>query len=287
MVIEVCEKAGFRIQHSKTEGPCRNIEFLGIYINTEDRYLQISYERMCEILDLLREWSTKTYCSKRELLSLIGKLSFCSRVIDNGRRFIRRLIGLSRRMKNLYHKTKITAQAFHDIGWWLASIKTHNGVSMFPGEWLTRESVCMYTDASDIAAGVFVEGRWTYRPFSGQYDWLKLKTIAFRELYAVVLGVALFGPSLRDRKLSMYIDNSAVQHCVNTGTCKEFGIMGLLRSLYYYTGLHNINYRSFYISTTENVVSDAISRENWRKFREVCPSADVAMTPPIDFILDF
>ena len=287
VILDTFIKSGFRIQNSKTEGPVRNIEFLGIYMDTENSQLSISYDRLCEITDLLNTWCSKIFCNKRELLSLIGKLSFCSKVVREGRRFIRRLIGLSKRMRNLHHKIRITTQAQHDIQWWLCCMKRHNGVSWFPKRWDSTTISCMFSDASNTAAGVYWCGQWTCRPFSGEYLWLSQKDIAYREMYAVVLGVAVFGPELSNTSLHMFIDNIAVQQSVNTGVCKEPGIMGLLRSLYYYTSVYNISYRSFHIGTLDNSISDSISRLNWVRFRQLCPEAAAVMRPPGWVILDF
>ena len=287
IMLNVFIDSGFRIQDSKTEGPVRNLEFLGLFLDTEDSQLRISTDRLSEILDLLQTWSEMSYCSKRQLLSLIGKLSFCSKVIKEGRRFMRRLISLSKRMRNLHHKTRITIQAQHDIAWWRACIAKHNGICFFNIIWNDIDSIHMYTDASDIAAGVYVGGKWSWRPFVGSHLWLSQMPIAFRELYAVVLGIALFGKFMVNKNLSLHIDNMAIQISVNSGVCKEPRIMGLLRSFYYYVCLYHINYKSFYIGTSDNAISDSISRSDWVRFRSLCPEAAVVMTPPCDIIWDF
>ena len=91
-IVHTCRKAGFTIQDSKTLGPLRTIEFLGIVINTIDRTLQISAERLDEIRELVLSWTTKAWASKREVLSLLGKLNFSAQVVHDGSKFTRRLV---------------------------------------------------------------------------------------------------------------------------------------------------------------------------------------------------
>ncbi len=55
---------------------------------------------------------------KRELKSIVGKLQFCSKVVIPDLIFIRRLIHLSKKPKELYHKVTLTNQAKADIMCW-------------------------------------------------------------------------------------------------------------------------------------------------------------------------
>ena len=73
-LIDTAEKSGFKIQHSKTAGPSRIIEYLGITIDTVQKRLKVSKEKMAEIRQELQEWLNKNECTKRELLSIQRKL---------------------------------------------------------------------------------------------------------------------------------------------------------------------------------------------------------------------
>jgi len=80
---------------------CRNINapttsliFLGIHLNSETMEASISDERKRALLDELSWMRSRDKCTKRELLSLIGKLSFCCKVVAAGRIFLRRMINL-------------------------------------------------------------------------------------------------------------------------------------------------------------------------------------------------
>ena len=287
IMVEVAHESGFKIQPEKTSGPSRVIEFLGIVLNTKSRELMISDTRMQEMCELINDWLTKDLVSKRQLLSLIGKLTFCAKVIRDGFRFIRRLINLSKRVKNLHHTIKLTNQAKLDILWWQRCIVAHNGVSMFPETSSLSESILTYTDASDIAVSAICGNKWTYQRFVGNLKWLKSMPIAYRELYAVVLCVATFGDSLKDKMVAMYIDNQGMMASINSGKSKNPQIMSLIRSLYFLTTKYKIFYRAIYLNTFLNEVADSASRCQWFRFRTLHPDADVAMTQPVYFDLDY
>ena len=58
-------------------------------------------------------------CKKRELLSLIGKLSFACKMVPSGRIFLHRLIDLSTSVEKLHHHLPLTREAKLNMQWWL------------------------------------------------------------------------------------------------------------------------------------------------------------------------
>jgi hypothetical protein len=287
VMLETIHDAGMDAQEEKTDGPDRVMEFLGIIIDTIRRILCISPERLCDIKTELAGWGTKKVCSKRELLSLLGKLIFCARVVRDGRKFVGRLIELTKKVRHLHYKVKLNKEAQADIAWWVKCIDSHNGVSMFPSEWDIEDSALVFTDASDLAAGGAYGQSWFVVPFSGENGWMANTDIAWRELYAMVVCIATFGERLAGRRVSMKVDNQAIYYCVNSGNSKNSKIMALIRSLYYYTTLYKIEYKAFFLSTHDNVLADAISRLEFNKLRDINPNMEHLPTKPVAILCDF
>ena len=163
IMVSTFESAGFQVQPEKTLGPARALEYLGIMVDTVKQQLSISQERMDEISQLVQEWLGKSDCTKRELLSIIGKLSFSARVVRAGNKFLRRLIQLSKKAKNLHNKLKLDAAAKADLRWWAMCLESHNGVAWLDPKAHDTEATMMYTDASDLAAGAIYRDSWTVR----------------------------------------------------------------------------------------------------------------------------
>ena len=136
----------------------------------------MSEPRFAAVQCELNSWLEKKYGTKRELLSLIGKLVFLCRVIRPGRIFMRRLIDLSTKVKKLFHRIKLSAEARHDIEWWTKCADNWNGRSIFyDSEWVTSEELQMFTDASNAVFG----RHWFGSPLTAKD---KLRSIAWREL---------------------------------------------------------------------------------------------------------
>ncbi len=277
---ETARLAGFTLQESKCTAASQVIEFLGIEIDTVKGTLSITEQRMCEIVEELKMWQGRRVCVKRELLSIIGKLSFASRVVRAGRTFLRRLITLSKSVKYLHFKVKLNRSARADFKWWLQCIRSHNGVTIFPKEWDDNECITMWSDASNQAMGVLVGSSWTVYPYSGKMASIVETPIHYKELMAVCIGVATFSEQLKDSKVIMMVDNQAICQAINNGTIKCELSMNLIRSLYYTLSQFNIECQARYIATNDNVSADALSRLDMARFKSHTPHADPAMTFP-------
>jgi hypothetical protein len=82
--------------------------------------LQMSPERLHDVFDELKRWDSDYRGTKRELLSLLGKLVFICRIVVPGRIFIRRLFDLSKTVKCLNHHVRLSREAAADVQWWLS-----------------------------------------------------------------------------------------------------------------------------------------------------------------------
>ena len=94
-MLRVCEKLGISVALDKLEGPATTITFLGITIDTTLQQLRLPPDKLQEMTLLIKSWLGKHKTTKRDLLSLIGKLSFAVKVVLSGRLFLRQLTELS------------------------------------------------------------------------------------------------------------------------------------------------------------------------------------------------
>ena len=110
-MLTFCNKINAPIKQSKVEGPTTCLTFLGIQLDTISMEASITSERKQSLLNELQLMHTRHKCTKCELLSLIGKLSFSCKVLPAGRIFLRRLIDLSTKAKQMHHHIRLTADA--------------------------------------------------------------------------------------------------------------------------------------------------------------------------------
>ena len=85
---------GVEESKSKACPPTTHATCLGVEFETLAMTKSVHPERLIEIQELLRQWSSKTKATKRELQSLLGKLSFVSKCVQNSCIFLMRIIDL-------------------------------------------------------------------------------------------------------------------------------------------------------------------------------------------------
>ncbi|KAL5457463.1 hypothetical protein EMCRGX_G034726 [Ephydatia muelleri] len=117
-MLMVCDHLGIPVASEKLEGPTTALTFLGIVLDTSAKQLRLPPDKLEELTGLIRCWLGRHKATKRELLSLIGKLSFAAKVVPAGRLFLRRLIDLSTTARQLHHHVTLNAEARADIKWW-------------------------------------------------------------------------------------------------------------------------------------------------------------------------
>ena len=146
-MLRVCEKLGISVALDKLEGPATTITFLGITINTTLQQLRLPPDKLQEMTLLIKSWLGKHKTTKRDLLSLIGKLSFAAIVVPSGRLFLRRLTELSTTVSKLHHHIHLNVEAMEDIIWWNRLLPSRNGVSIFlDPNWKDAEAINLFWD---------------------------------------------------------------------------------------------------------------------------------------------
>ena len=80
-MLSLCNRTGAPIKIEKVEGPTTCLIFLGIVLDTIAMEASISSEQKSSLLTAINSFRTSKKCTKRELLSMIGKLSFACKVV--------------------------------------------------------------------------------------------------------------------------------------------------------------------------------------------------------------
>ena len=282
IMIDTCGDLGFSLNPNKLCHPSTVMEYLGIVLDTDLFQARISSERLTEVLTELYEWRHRQSATKRQILSLVGKLTFVSRVVRPGRTFIRRMISLASKLPHLHYRVQLTHDFQMDVDWWLHYLPQWNGVSLFPqNHWESNIDLHLYTDSSDIAAAGFFSGAWFVVPFLYEFQELKETSINWRELFAVVVAAATFGSLWKGKQIMFHCDNMCVVEVVTSGSCRSDTIMNLIRKLFYICARYEFEISMRYVNTKVNDIADALSRLQLDRFRKLAPHADRYMTMPV------
>ena len=86
-LLNLIQELGLEISQKKLVPPSTSVVCLGIHIDTINRTLSIPDQKLAEIVDICKSWVSKTYCSKRQLQSLLGSLLYISKCMKPARFF--------------------------------------------------------------------------------------------------------------------------------------------------------------------------------------------------------
>ena len=121
---------GLDINPKKLVPPATSVTCLGILVDSVQKTISIPSEKLAEIAQLCADWGSKTYCSKRDLQSLLGSLLYVSRCVKYSRFFLNRMLQLLRDNVNA-RKILITADFKHDLAWFNSFLPHYNGVTYY------------------------------------------------------------------------------------------------------------------------------------------------------------
>ena len=90
----LCNTLGIPLVQEKLEGPSTQLEYLGVLLDTNLLEARLPLDKLQDLKLALAEWLHQDSGSKRELLSLIGSLSFTAKTVPAGRTFLHQLLNL-------------------------------------------------------------------------------------------------------------------------------------------------------------------------------------------------
>ena len=122
MVLETLKQTfarlGVPLASNKLFGPAQVLQFLGIILDTNLMEARLSNEKIFRLQQLISANLCCKKCTKRELLSLIGSLSFATKVVVPLRPFLSQLITLSCTASELDHHVYLNQGVGEDLRMW-------------------------------------------------------------------------------------------------------------------------------------------------------------------------
>ena len=153
---------GVPLAKEKLEGPCTTICFLGVTLDSVLLEARLPEDKLTNIKNSLATWASRQTSTKRELLSLIGHLSFAAKVVPPGRTFLRRMIDLSTSQPSLDDIIQLNEAFSKDLSWWRTFLGSWNGRSfLLSPKWVSNVSLELFTDSSgSIGYGAYFQASW-------------------------------------------------------------------------------------------------------------------------------
>ena len=276
-VKEVFAKLGVPLSLEKTVGPVKNLEFLGIILDSELMQASLPLEKLERIREIMQHFLDAVSISKQELLSLLGHLNFAMRIIPQGRSFIARLLDLSKSVVNLFDIVHLDEGSRSDLRFWSTLCNEWNGISFFHNDAVESSlELGFFTDAApSIGFGGFFNNEWFADSWPNQLLDLPKDVLssALFELYPVVIAAMLWGDKWSRKRIVVFCDNEATVHIINKGRSSVPIINRFVRRLTWTSVLSNFTIRACHIPGLDNKIADALSRFKFQEFRNLCPNA--------------
>ncbi|VDI60412.1 Hypothetical predicted protein [Mytilus galloprovincialis] len=218
ILVSVFASLEIPIAKHKTLGPVTCIEYLGIILDTIRMEARLPEDKLCRIKEYLLFFLNRKTCTKREMLSLLGHLNFAMRVIIPGRSFISYLLNIAHSVKELHHHVTLNSSCRNDLSLWHKFLDQWNGISFFIDDDIVNASdFDLYTDsASTVGFGGYFKNRWFQAlwPVEMKLDTELSLSMAYMELYLIVIAAIIWGDEWSGKRILFYCDNMATDGIV-------------------------------------------------------------------------
>ena len=226
--------------------------------DTEKMTLEVSEHRKLELLELLKVWKRKDSFKKKQLQSLIGKLSFVTNCVRPGRIFLARLIEkLKGTEDSKWYPVSLSMKL--DVEWWLQYLPTFEGVSTLWLYDITQVDCLMASDASLIGGRTTCGKEFFHFKFSENII-KNTNNIAQRELYTIVVAVKMWKSELKRKIVRFSTDSQVAMYAINKGNTNDNFMLNCLRELTWICAENEILLKASYINTKVNTLPDTLSR---------------------------
>lgn len=262
ILLDLLRKLGFHINWGKVEGPTQDITFLGIRIDSVNMCIGIPRGKIVQIKNSLSTFCSRVRASKRQLQSLVGKLSWVARVMPAGRIYLRSLMGGIKLLKQPQHKTMLTSEMRLDLQWWGEAMVCLNDT--FPIK-DNRPVTSLVTDACTMGCGASFEGDWFYSDWDLDWPATSHLHINYKETLSVVLAARRWAPQWRNCKIIVYTDSMAAKGMLLKAKASNSLVTEALKELFLYSIIFNFQLIPVHLPGKENVLADRISRIRDRK----------------------
>ena len=147
-----------------------------------------------------------------------------------------------------------------------------NGISFLRTPYITcPQDHQIQTDTSGSwGCGAHFNGRWLQHPWPS--EWAPVNIMA-KEMVPIVLSCAVWGKLLSKQRVEFRCDNHSLVDAITKGSSKEDMVMHLLRSLWFFTVVFDIEITTSHIPGVQNTAADLLSRNQLEGFLVMNPLA--------------
>jgi hypothetical protein len=287
-LLDLFHRLGLPVSIEKLEGPITSLMFLGIQVDSLSMTASLSSDRLKQLQEQAEVWAMRSSCTRRELQSWVGLLSFAAKVVRPGRTFTRHAFSL---LSATHHMRKggriVLSPGFtSDMRWWRDFLPHWNGVGLlYDVTWSSSSVLQLWTDASTLGYGAVFQRQWFSCAWSdeerAQATAAKRESMPWMELWCITRAAATWGQHWRGKKVTFHCDAMTVVGAVHARTSASEPIMQLLRSLFFVSAVCGFEFRVLHTPGIANTLADPLSRLQIGLFKQRFPTAEPYPTTPL------
>jgi len=258
-ITSLLEMLGFVVNREKSQlQPVQRIQYLGFLIDSQDRRILLSEERISQIAGACQRACQEGTLSIRELARLIGRLTATLPAIFPAPMWYRELQRLKNQALQQSHSFEtlvtLTEEAILELNWWSTKMRLVNGKSILAKE----PDLVMETDASMLGWGAVCNGTRTGGLWS-QAE--RQHHINYLELLAASFAVKAFTRNKRNLHILLKMDNRTAVFYVNRmGGTHSLLLSKLAIQLWQWCLERNLSLSAAHLPGVSNYVADEESR---------------------------
>eukprot|EP01083_Nonionella_stella_P162782 534763_1 len=257
---------GIQDKPSKRFGPGFLCKHLGWLINTLSMDIRVPPEKVARILQKLKSFVGRMYCSLKELQRIVGHLSFFAAIITSGRVYIARIIELLKGDIRNPLVIPLSEGCRRDVRWWVIFLSGYSGVSLMKEPFVTSAiDFHVGCDSTLKHGGAFFRSSWFSIPW---FDKFSGHNIAFFELLTILVACATWGHLWSKKRLLFHCDNVSAVATIRSRRVDSPRMNLLSRTLSLLEARHDFLISAVYVPGKENSLADKISRGKFDAFRQ-------------------
>ena len=251
---------GLDFSPEKDSPPSISTICLGVLVDTAAFTLEVPTTRLEDLLAELTTWQAAAFFTKKQLQSLLGKLSFVTAGVKPGRIFMARLLNSLRECKRpASHRCLISAAMLLDIQWWLDFLPRFPRVSLIKLSFWDFETFNFSMDTCLHGGGAVCHTDCISFVFP---DCIAPSTLHINalELFTIIVALKHWASQLQSHKFVVACDNSAAVAVINSTTSQDPFMHRCPRQLWFTATLFDFEVRALHVPGKHNQFADYLSR---------------------------
>ena len=149
---------------------------------------------------------------------------------------------------------------------------------------LMAEDIRLFSDAAkspNKGFQAFCQDSWMFTKWDTEFMINEDPSIGFLELVGVTAGVLTWIRRFKNKRIYLFCGNMSVVHMINNSSSSCKNCMTLIRLITLEGMLRNVRIYAKHIGTKQNYLSDALSRLQIKKFKELAPATIDSKPTPV------